>query len=88
MKLVTKDIVVDEEEFIAYQLLELVYGRYRTKIPKKSAEHLQQTLHFLLEDLQKDYPEHLDITDNKLIDRVTFNEDTLDDIKKAQSKKK
>lgn len=81
MKLVTKDFIIDEEEFTAYHLLQLVYGAYGSKVPKECKEHLQQALHYLIKDLEKDYPEDLDIVDNKILERITFNKDTLKDLK-------
>lgn len=85
MKLITKDFIVNEDEYISYQLLELVYGKYASKMPKESAYHLQEAMKYLIKDLEKGYPK-LDITDNKLVERITFNEDTLKDLKKAQKK--
>ena len=76
MKLMTKDFVVDEEEYIAYQLLQLVYGHYGSKIPKESKKFLQQALHYLIKDIEKEYPDNLDIVDDKLIARITFDKDT------------
>lgn len=77
MKLFTKDFVVNEEEYIAYQMLQLIHEKYSQFIPEKSLHHLQQTLKYLIQDLEKEYPKRLDITNNELIERITFDEDTL-----------
>ena len=86
MKLVTKDYVVDEQELVAYHMLQLFYSTYGRIVPEKCEEHLKQALDYLVKDLEKDYPKDLDIVDDVLIERISFNEDTLKDLMKNRKK--
>ena len=82
MKLITKDFVVDEQELVAYHMLQLFYSTYGRAVPEECEEHLKQALDLLVKDLEKEYLNGLDIVDDKLIERITFNEDTLKDLEK------
>ena len=86
MKLITKDFIVDEQELVAYHMLQLFYGNYSHAVPKECEEHLKQALDLLVKDLEKEYSNELDIVDDKLIERITFNEDTLKDLEKNRKK--
>ena len=84
MKLVTKDVVIDEQELVAYHMLQLFYGNYSHAVPKQCEEHLKQALDYLVKDLEKGYSNEFDIVDDQLIERITFNEDTLEDLKRSK----
>ena len=53
MKLITKDFVVDEQELVAYHMLQLFYSTYRHAVPEECEEHLKQALDLLVKDLEK-----------------------------------
>ena len=86
MKLITKDFIVDEQELVAYHMLQLFYSTYGRAVPEECEKHLKQALDLLVKDLEKDYSNELDIVDDKLIERITFNEDTLKDLEKNRKK--
>jgi len=82
MKLITKDFIVDEQELVAYHMLQLFYSTYGRAVPEDCEKHLKQALDLLVKDLEKEYSNELDIVDDQLIERITFNEDTLKDLEK------
>lgn len=86
MRTKTMDFIVDEDEFIAYQIIQLVYGKYSHSMPKKAVEHIQKAMRYIIEDLEEGYPA-LDITDNKVIERVTFNLDTYKNLRPNKENK-
>ena len=87
MKLITKDFIVDEQELVAYHMLQLFYSTYGRAVPEDCEKHLKQALDLLVKDLEKEYSNELDIVDDQLIERITFNEDTLKDLEKYRKNK-
>lgn len=74
MKFIQKEVKQEENLYILYNIIYILYERYRYTIPKK----LEESLYKLLTDLEKEYTkdyEDLDIIQCDLVEKLIF-EDT------------
>lgn len=69
----TIDCTLNEGEYVANEIIELIYERYKNKIPQDAATKIKEAIEIMHKHLTKDYlPKGNDIIDIDLIERVTF----------------
>lgn len=73
MKFIQKEIKQEENVYLLYNFISILYNRFRWCIPKKIEESLLKLLNDLEKEYTKDY-EDLDIKECELIEKITFED--------------
>ncbi len=74
MKIIEKEVKQEENIYIFYNIIELLYLHYRNKLSKKIIKQLYKLYKEALKEIEKDYV-NLDIIKCDLVEKLTF-EDT------------
>ena len=74
MKIIEKEVKQEENIYIFYNIIELLYLHYSNKLSKTIVKQLYKLYKETLKEIEKDY-EDLDIIKCELVERLTF-EDT------------
>ncbi len=71
--IIKKEVKQEENIYIFYNIIELIYLHYRNKLPKGIVKQLYELYKETLKEIEKDY-EDLDIKDYEIIERITFED--------------
>lgn len=82
MKLKKFDYTISEELFTTSCMLKMLCNEYDEKIPKDVMESLEHTILLADKHLAKDFEPIADIKEMELVSRVTFDMDSIKEIKK------
>ncbi len=74
MKIIEKEVKQEENIYIFYNIIELLYLHYRDKLSKKIITQLYKLYKEALKEIEKDYVD-LDIIQCDLVEKLKF-EDT------------
>lgn len=69
--IIKKEVKQEEDIYIFYNIIELIYLHYRNKLPKRIVKQLYELYKETLKEIEKDY-EDLDIKDYEIIEGITF----------------
>lgn len=73
MKIVEKEIKLEENIYIFYNIIELLYFHYSNELPKNVVKQLYKLYIEAHKELEKDY-ENLDIIKCDLVEKLTFED--------------
>lgn len=75
MKIIEKEVKQEENIYIFYNIIELLYLHYRNKLSKNIVKQLYKLYKETLKEIEKDY-EDLDIIKCDLVEKLTFGDTT------------
>ena len=70
---IKKEIKQDENLYIFYNIIELLYNHYRDKLSKDIIRQLYKLYKETLKEVEKNY-ENLDIREYEIIERIIFED--------------
>ena len=73
MKTIKKEIKQEENLYIFYNIIELLYTHYRDKLSKDIIRRLYKLYKETLKEVEKNY-ENLDIREYEIIERIIFED--------------
>lgn len=82
MKLKEVDYVISEELFATSRMLNMICDAYNGKLPKDVMQSLEHTILLAERHIEENFIPKVDIKDIKFLSRVTFNMDSLKELKK------
>lgn len=84
MKLKDVDYEINEELYSVNCVLQMLIRQYDRKIPEDVMHYIEKASNIAENHLGKDFIKEIDITDMKLVSRVTFDMDTIKDLEKIK----
>ena len=88
MKLKEVDYVVSEELFATSCMLKMLINEYGGKIPNDVIDSIEHSLVLAEKHLAKDFIPEVDIDKMKLVSRVTFDMDSIKELKNVKKRRK
>lgn len=82
MKLKEVEYEISEELYSVNCVLQMLMQQYDGKIPEDVIQSIEKTICIADKYLGKDFIKEMDITNMKLVSKVTFNMDTIKDLEK------
>lgn len=84
MKLKQVDYEISEELFATSCMLKMLSSEYDGKIPNDVMESIEHSIVLADRHLAKDFIPDADIKDMKLVSRITFDMDSIKELKKIR----
>ena len=88
MKLKEVDYEISEELFATSCMLKMLSNEYDGKIPKDVMESIEHSIVLADRHLAEDFIPDADITNMKLVSRITFDMNSLKELEKIRKNKK
>lgn len=88
MKLKEVDYEISEELFATSCMLKMLIDEYDEKIPNDVIESIEHSLVLAEKHLAKDFIPEVDIDKMKLVSRVTFDMDSIKELKNVRKGRK
>lgn len=73
MKFIQKEVKQEENLYIFYNIIDLLYMHYRDYLPKNIVKQLYKLYNETLKEIERNY-EDLDIKSCELIEKITFED--------------